>query len=98
MIANVTLFTLIICLVILFLLLDNLSFLAPYRSVALQQYRNVIIGYFTFLFFNVFGILFMVYRKFFLKDTGRKLKHLEKQLETEDHVLLTELERRGERR
>ena len=45
------------------------------------------------LFFNIFGILFMVYRQFFFKDTGKKLKHLEKQLDSEATDLITELDR-----
>ena len=31
---------------------------------------------------NVFGAAFVFIRKFFLKDTGRKLSHLDKQLHT----------------
>ena len=50
------------------------------------------------LFFNLFGILFMVYRKFFFKDTGKKLKHLEKQLDSEDTELITELDRKTAKR
>jgi hypothetical protein len=30
--------------------------------------------------FNLFALLFSVNRRFFLKDTGRKLSHLDKQL------------------
>jgi hypothetical protein len=37
--------------------------------------------------------LFMIYRKFFFKDTGRKLRHFEKQLDAEDRIILTELDR-----
>jgi hypothetical protein len=29
---------------------------------------------------NVFAFVFVLIRKFFLKDTGRKLSHLDKQL------------------
>jgi hypothetical protein len=35
----------------------------------------------------------MIYRKFFFKDTGRKLKHLEKQFDSEERIILTELDR-----
>jgi hypothetical protein len=93
MIANVTLFTVVIFLVISFLLLDRLRFLAPYRSMIFTLHRDVIIAYALLLFLNLFGILFMIYRKFFFKDTGRKLRHLEKQLDAEDRITLTELDR-----
>jgi hypothetical protein len=93
MIANVTLFTVVLFLVIGFLLLDKLRFLTPYRNVIFSLHRDVILGYSLLLFLNIFGILFMVYRKFFFKDTGKKLKHLEKQFDTEDRIILTELDR-----
>ena len=64
--------------------------LAVYRLAAHQE---VIIGYLVLLFFNIFGILFMIYRQFFFKDTGKKLKHLEKQLDSEATDLITELDR-----
>ena len=34
------------------------------------------------LFVNLFAAVYMICRKLFLKDTGRKLAHLEKQLRT----------------
>ena len=93
MIANVTVVTVVCFLVIGFTLLERLRFLAPYRHYILVAHQDFIIGYFAFLFFNLFGLLFMIYRKFFFKDTGRKLKHLEKQLDAEDTALVTELDR-----
>ena len=93
MIANVTIMTLVLFLVIVFTLLERLRFLAPFRKVILGTHQEVIIGYLVLLFFNLFGILFMIYRKFFFKDTGKKLKHLEKQLESEATDLITELDR-----
>ena len=93
MIANVTIITLVLFLVIAFSLLERLRFLAPYRNTILAAHQEVIIGYLVLLFFNIFGILFMIYRQFFFKDTGKKLKHLEKQLESEATDLITELDR-----
>ena len=93
MIANVTIFTLVLFLVIAFTLLERLRFLAPFRDAILAAHQEVVIGYLVLLFFNIFGILFMIYRKFFFKDTGKKLKHLEKQLDSEATDLITELDR-----
>ena len=93
MIANVTVFTLALFLVIAFTLLERLRFLAPFRDSILAAHEEVIIGYLVLLFFNIFGFLFMIYRKFFFKDTGKKLKHLEKQLDAEEQNLITELDR-----
>jgi hypothetical protein len=33
------------------------------------------------LFLNVFGAVLLLQRKFFLKDTGRKLSHLDRQFQ-----------------
>jgi len=93
MIANVTIVTVVFFLVIGFVLLERLRFLAPYRHHILAAHQDVIIGYIVLLFLNLFGLLFMIYRKFFFKDTGKKLKHLEKQLVCEENVLITELDR-----
>ena len=93
MIANVTIFTLVLFLVIAFTLLERIRFLAPFRHAILAAHQEVIIGYLVLLFFNIFGILFMIYRKFFFKDTGKKLKQLEKQLDAEASDLATELDR-----
>ena len=93
MIANVTIVTVVLFLAIGFIVVDRLRFLARYRDVILGAHQDVIVAYSVLLFFNLFGILFMVYRKFFFKDTGKKLKHLEKQLDSDNAVLITELDR-----
>jgi hypothetical protein len=46
-----------------------------------------IVAYIAILSVNVFSAAFVLIRKFFLKDTGRKLSHLDKQL----HVGQTEM-------
>jgi hypothetical protein len=39
------------------------------------------------IFLNVFGVYYWVARVLFLRDTGRKLKHLDQQLGTADGVI-----------
>jgi hypothetical protein len=55
--------------------------LQVYRAVLLHQYGTAILVFLAVLFINVFAIVFVVNRRFFLKDTGRKLTHLDKQLQ-----------------
>jgi len=58
----------------------ELKFLAPYRLLILHRY-GAVIGWFTAaLFFNLFAVVYAINRKVFLKDTGKKLAHVEKQL------------------
>lgn len=63
-------------------LLQECTFLSPYRSLIVHQYGGAIAIYAGALFVNLFAAVYGASRTFFLKDTGRKLAHLEKQLRT----------------
>ena len=69
------------------LLLEPLAFLAPYARSLLTRYLWLLISACVVGFLNVFALLFLVGRRLFLSDTGRKLAHVEKQLRTGDSVL-----------
>jgi hypothetical protein len=79
MIANAVLFTLAVLLAYGFWLLDQLKFLARYKAVLFHSYGTTILIFTAVLFQNVFGVALTIGRRFFLKDTGRKLSHLDKQ-------------------
>ena len=80
MIANVLLITIAILLALGFWLMGELRFFVPYKLVLWREYATPILLYITVLSVNVFAAAFILIRKFFLKDTGRKLSHLDKQL------------------
>jgi hypothetical protein len=79
MIANALLITVAILLAYAFWLMDQLKFMAPYKTVLFHEYGPVILAALVVLFLNVFGAALLLQRKFFLKDTGRKLSHLDQQ-------------------
>jgi len=79
MIANALIVTIAILLALAFWLMGQLKFLIPYRSILIHQYGAVILAWFAILFLNIFAAVYVIQRKFFLKDTGRKLSHLDKQ-------------------
>lgn len=79
MVANAILITIAVMLAIGFTLMDQLKFLIPYKAVIWHAYSHLILAYVAVLFANVFAAAFVLNRKFFLKDTGRKLAHLDKQ-------------------
>jgi hypothetical protein len=80
MIANVLLITIAILLALGFWLMGELKFLVPYKLVLWRAYATPILAYIGILAVNMFAAVFVLIRKFFLKDTGRKLSHLDKQL------------------
>jgi hypothetical protein len=79
-IANVLLITIAILLALAFWLMGELRFFVPYKLVLWRAYATPILAYVGILSVNVFAAAFVLIRKIFLKDTGRKLSHLDKQL------------------
>lgn len=82
MIANALLLTIALLLALGFWLMGELKFLVPYRHIVLQQYGGVLLAWIAVLFLNLFAAVYTIQRKFFLKDTGRKLTHVDKQAAT----------------
>jgi hypothetical protein len=79
MIANALLLTIAFLLAYSFWLMDQLKFMAPYKALLFREYGPVIFLSAGVLFLNLFGAALLFQRKFFLKDTGRKLSHLDQQ-------------------
>jgi hypothetical protein len=82
MLANALLAATAILLALAFYLMQECQFLIPFRPLLWAKYGGIIALFAGTLFLNIFGAFFLISRKLFLKDTGRKLAHLEKQLRT----------------
>ena len=80
MITNALFSAAVVALVVLFFLADRLRFLAPYRFLIVQHYVPAILVSVTVLFVNMTAAFFALGRRFFLKDTGRKLAHFDREL------------------
>ncbi len=80
MIGNALLATSVIFLALGFWLLQECQFLIPYRHLLWVKYSGTITLFAAVLFLNLFAGIYMACRKLFLKDTGRKLAHVEKQV------------------
>lgn len=65
---------------LLFLLAGQLRFLVPYRLLLVHQYGTVILLGIGVVFVNLTALVFTLGRRFFLKDTGRKLAHFDREL------------------
>ena len=80
MIANALFAATGLTLALLFFLGNQLRFLIPYRFLLVHQYETAILVMVAVLFLNLTGGLFSFGRRFFLKDTGRKLAHFDREL------------------
>lgn len=68
-------------------LAGELSFLAPYKATLFRRHGWLIGGAVLVLFFNLCALYYSVARWLFLRDSGRKLLHLDRQLGTPDAAL-----------
>lgn len=86
MIANSAFLAVMVLLFLIFWLLGAVSFLAPYKRLIFGDYLWWIIGAAIVVFVNLFALAYALNRRLFLKDSGRKLAHVERQLETGDTI------------
>ena len=58
----------------------ELSFLAPYRAAIFGTYGLHIVAGVVLVFVNLLGTYYLIARWLFLRDAGRKLTHIDRQL------------------
>ncbi len=58
----------------------ELSFLAPYKAAIFRTYGLHIVAGVVLVFVNLSGTYYLVARWLFLRDAGRKLTHVDRQL------------------
>jgi hypothetical protein len=87
MIANSAFLAAMVLLLTLFVVLGELEFLAAYKRLIFGEYLWTIVGAVVVLYVNLFAAFYLAGRALFLKDTGRKLAHVEKLLQTPDTVV-----------
>ena len=63
-------------------LAGELTFLAPYKAVLFHRYGLLIGGSVLLLFLHLCALYYGVARWLFLRDAGRKLTHIDRQLGT----------------
>ena len=91
MIANAAFVATLIFLALGFWLSQDLRFLVPWRSFILHTCIQSIALYCALLFANLLGLAVWIERKFFLRDTGRKLRHLDQEIHTGQSELSEEI-------
>lgn len=91
MIANAVFIATLIFLALLFWLSREFVFLTPWRLLILHNDLRSIALYCVLLFVNLLGLTVWIERKFFLRDTGRKLRHLDQEIHTGQSELSDEI-------
>jgi magnesium-transporting ATPase (P-type) len=91
MIANAVFVATLIFLALGFWLTREMQFLTHWRSLILHQYLKSIALYCALLFANLLGLTIWIERKFFLRDAGRKLTHLDQEIHTGHSALSDEI-------
>ena len=76
-----------VLLLLAFVLLGQLHFLSPFKALILHHYLWHILVALLLLFLNLFAAFYLAARTLFLKETGRKLAHVEKLLQTPDTIV-----------
>jgi hypothetical protein len=87
MIASVALLAVLTEFLIVGWLAGELRFLAPHKAALFQVHGQLILAAALVLFLNLCAVYYGIARWLFLRDTGRKLRHLDHQLKTPDAVL-----------
>lgn len=68
-------------------LAGELRFLAPYKATLFRQHGWTLVGVALLVFLNLYVLYDSIGRWLFLRDAGRKLLHLDRQLGTPDAAL-----------
>ena len=67
-------------------LAGELSFLAPYKAALFRLHGRFIVGAALIVFLNLCAVFYALARWLFLRDTGRKLTHVDRQLISSEGV------------
>lgn len=87
MIGNSAFIAGMLLLVACFATVEQVTFLAPYKRLLFDRYWAWLLGFLGVLYLNLFAGCYLLSRRLFLKETGRKLAHLERQLQSGDSIV-----------
>lgn len=80
MIANTAVLAALTLFLLVAWLAGELSFLAPYKVALFHLHGTLILGGLLLVFVNLSALFYAIARWLFLRDTGRKLTHVDRQL------------------
>ena len=80
MIANTAFLAAVTLFLLLAWLAGEVSFLAPYKVALFHMHGPLVLGGTLLVFLNLCAVYYGLARWLFLRDTGRKLAHVDRQL------------------
>ncbi|MEZ5289850.1 MAG: hypothetical protein R2745_02095 [Vicinamibacterales bacterium] len=86
MIANTALLAAVTTFLLVAWLAGELVYLVPFKRAIFWAYGWHLGGLALVLFVNLSGWFYLIARWMFLRDAGRKLRHMDRQLETPESV------------
>jgi succinate-acetate transporter protein len=86
MIANTAFLAALTVFLLVTWLAGELTFLSPSKAVLFRDHGVVIVGGVLVLFLHLSAVYYALARWIFLRDTGRKLTHVDQQLTTPEGV------------
>lgn len=86
MIANTAFLAAITLFLLIAWLAGELSFMAPYKAPLFRLHGKLIAEAALLVFLNLCAVFYVLARWFFLRETGRKLTHVDRQLITSEGV------------
>ena len=92
MIANVAFLAAVTTFLAVAWLAGELSYMAPYKTGIFRRHGGTLVLLVGVLFLNLCAVYYWIARWLFLRDAGRKLSHMDRQLGSRDAVL-TDLHR-----
>ena len=87
MVTNSAVLAALILMLSVFWVAGETTFIAPYKRLLFTEYGWHIALFLLVVFVNLFAACYALARVLFLKDTGVKLRHIDRQLATRDTVL-----------
>lgn len=81
----------VLVLVLFFLLLGELRYLAPFRRGLLERHGLHIALFFGALYLNLLGGLVIVSRRLWLQGAGQKLRQVDQEIQAGDHAFSREI-------
>jgi hypothetical protein len=86
MLTNSAIAAALVYMAVLFWLMGETTFLAPYRKLIVLRYGWIVLAFAVLVYLNLVAFFYLLARLLFLRDAGQRLQHVDKQLAGPDTI------------